>query len=123
LVLGAEKSAGHVVHVPKVDGAFGVRLRSAIATYPIEGTGEVPLLARLGVRGGAPIPIEKIEVIGTRGVTIRGARAWLCGGKGDDTPLTLVFPGYPASTTDAGTIDPTTVTRGDGDDLCVNVLF
>ncbi|MFI5300738.1 MAG: hypothetical protein ACHREM_21865 [Polyangiales bacterium] len=123
LVLGAEKSSGHSIRVPHVDGAFGVRLRSAIATYPVEGAGEVPLIARLGVRNGAPIVIERIEVVGTRGVTIRGARAWLCGGKGDDTPLTLVFPGYPPSTTDAGTVPPASVTRGEGDDLCVNVLF
>jgi hypothetical protein len=126
LVLGAAKFAGHVLQLPATsltEAAFGIRIRSAIATSPAEGTREVTVLARLGVRGAAPIVLERIEIVGALGIVVRGARAVLCGGAGDVRPLTVQFPGYPGSTVDAGTIAPATAVRGEGDDLCVSVMF
>ena len=121
LVLGPAKGAGHVVKVPRGDAAFALRVRTAIA---LEGDGsakEVSLMARLGVRDVAAIPLERIEVVGTLGLTVRGARATLCGPSSDPTPLLVEFPGFPASPQDAGALSPSLVKRSASDDLCVDV--
>jgi hypothetical protein len=121
LVLGPPKGAGHVVKVPRTDGAFALRVRTAIA---LEGDGtakDVTLMARLGVRELAPIALDRIEVVGTLGLAVRGARATLCGPSSDPTPLLVEFPGFPASPQDAGAIPPASAKRSSTDDLCVDV--
>jgi hypothetical protein len=121
LVLGSGKQAGHVARLPKIDGPFALRIRSAIALSP--GIREVSLLARLGVRDGHPIPLGRIEIAGILGTTVRGARAMLCGPKADARPLRVTFPGYP-DTADAGSvITPDAIARQVDDDLCLDVLF
>ena len=121
LVLGPAKGAGHVIKVPRNEGTFALRVRTAIA---LEGDGtakDVSLMARLGIRELAPIALDRIEVAGTLGVSVRGARATLCGPSSDGTPLLVEFPGFPASPQDAGAIPPSTAKRSATDDLCVDI--
>lgn len=121
LVLGPAKGAGHVIKVPRNDGAFALRVRTAIA---LDGDGtakDVTLMARLGVRDLAAIPLDRIEVTGTLGLSVRGARATLCGPSSDPAPLLVEFPGFPASPQDAGAIPPSTAKRSPTDDLCIDI--
>ncbi|MBI2393550.1 MAG: hypothetical protein HYV09_28480 [Deltaproteobacteria bacterium] len=122
VVLGPPAQAGHVLRLPRDGAPFGLRLRSAIATHELASpTRTVSILARLGVRGLGPMPVEAIEIGAMLGATIRGARATYCGPGADPRPLTVSFPGYPSSP--AGTIAPSTATRTNDDDLCVDVLI
>jgi hypothetical protein len=124
LVLGPATQAGHVVRLPRDGAPFGLRLRSAIETRPIDGASKtIQLMARLGVRGMQPMTVDAIEVTTTLGGTIRGARATFCGNGADPRPLTLSFPGYPSSPSDAGTISPSSATRTVDDDLCLEILI
>ncbi len=123
VVLGPSTGAGHVLRVPRGDAPFGLRIRSAIPTYAASGAKELALLARLGVREGAAMPIERIEVAALLGSNLRGARAVLCGPSADPRPLTVVFPSYPSSSADAGTTSPDAAKRRPDDDLCVDVLI
>ncbi|GAC1577631.1 MAG: hypothetical protein NVS3B20_08940 [Polyangiales bacterium] len=126
IILGAENAAGHVIRVPhrSGDGPFSLRVRSAISTFAA-GSKEVSLLARLGVRGGAPLTVERIEVGAILGAAIRGARGVFCGASGESLPLTISFPDYPLTKTNAntGTTPPAVAARGVDDDLCVDVLL
>lgn len=121
IVLGSSKFAGHVVKIPRGDAPFGLRIRSAIATDVLPTATEVSLMARLGVRDGAPIAIDRIEVVGVMGTVIRGARAALCGPSADPSPLLVEFPGYPPSPLDAGAMPLASAKRKPDDDLCVLV--
>lgn len=124
LLLGPAQQSGHVVRLPRDGAPFGLRLRSAIATHEIEApTKTVSILARLGVRDAAPMPLERIEIGARMGASLRGARATFCGKGADPRPLTVIFPGYPSSPADAGTIVPTAAVRTAEDDLCVDVLL
>lgn len=121
VVLGPPAQAGHVLRLPRDGAPFGLRLRSAIATHAVTSpTRSISVLARLGVRGLAPMPVESIEIGAILGATIRGARATFCGPGADSRPLTVSFPGYPSSP--AGTIAPSMANRTHDDDLCVDVL-
>ena len=121
LLLGAPKSAGHVVKVPRDDAAFGLRLRSAIALSSGAAPKTVSLMARLGIRDAKPLLLERVEVVGVQGLTVRGARASLCGTGADPTPIVVEFPGFPPSPLDAGAAAASTLTRLATDDLCVDV--
>lgn len=124
VVLGPSAQAGHVVRLPKDVAPFGLRLRSAIETQSIDNpTKSIQLLARLGVRGMAPMPVDAIEIGAILGGTLRGARATYCGQGADPRPLTVTFLGYPSSSADAGTISPTAALRTSDDDLCLEVLL
>ena len=123
VVLGPPKGAGHVVKVPRTDAAFALRVRSAIATTAGATPQSLTLMARLGVRDGAPIDLDRIEVVGTNGLVVAGARATLCGPGADPTPLMIEFPGFPPSPTNAGAVPAASVTRKSTDDLCVDVAL
>jgi hypothetical protein len=128
LLLGPAVQAGHVLRLPRQTAPFALRLRSAIGTHPVAApTPMVSLMARLGLRGGPPIPLDRIEVVAGLGAKIRGARATLCGSGSDPRPLAIVFPGYAAGSsaqaTNSGTIPPSSATRREQDDLCVDVLL
>ncbi len=127
-LLGPGAQSGHVIRLPRDASPFVVRVRSAIATHEIENpTRMVTVMARLGVRDGAPMSIGVIEVGAMLGASIRGARAALCGPGADPRPLTVAFPGYPAADpskiVDAGTVSPSLVNRATNDDLCIDVLL
>lgn len=122
LLLGPPSQAGHVLRLPKDTQPFALRVRSAIVTQELEApTRSVSILARLGVRGGQPLPLEAIEIGTLLGGTLRGARAAFCGEGADPRPLTVSFVGYPAG--DAGTIAPSAAQRTAGDDLCLDLLI
>ncbi len=123
LVLGAGKTAGHVIRLPRGEAPFALRIRTAISVENLGGAKQISLLARLGVRDGAAIPLDRIEVTGILGTTVRGAKANLCGPSADATPLMVEFPGFPATPTDAGAVPAATVTRLASDDLCIDVLI
>ena len=123
LILGGASTAGHVIKLPRGDAPFLLRVRSAIPLELSAGAKDVDLMARLGVRQGASLPLDRIEVVGTLGVTIRGALARLCGPNADPTPLVVEFPGYPPTPTDAGAAPVSSIPRAADDDLCVRVLF
>ncbi len=110
-LLGNPRAAGHVLHVPRGDDAFVLRLRSAIAVEP--GHKTVSVLARLGMRDGGYLPLGRVEVAASLGTKLRGARATLCGGAADPAPIALSFPDYPAApgaAADAGARDPALLT-------------
>jgi hypothetical protein len=124
LLLGPTTQAGHVIRLPRDGAPFGLRLRSAIATHELASPSRsIVLMARLGVRGASPMPVDAIEVAAILGGTLRGARALFCGPAADPRPLTLSFPDYPLPPADAGTISPTTAKRSNDDDLCLDVLL
>jgi hypothetical protein len=124
LLLGPTVQAGHVVRLPRDGAPFGLRLRSAIATHELATpTRSIMIMARLGVRGASPLPLDAIEVAAILGGTLRGARATLCGPASDPRPLTLSFPDYPSSPGDAGTISPSAAKRSSDDDLCLEILL
>lgn len=124
LVLGPGAQAGHVLRLPRDGAPFGLRLRSAIEIHPIDQpTRSISLLARLGVRSMAAMPVDRIEIATILGGTLRGARASFCGAGADPRPLTVSFPGYPSSPGDAGTISPTAALRTPDDDLCLDILL
>jgi hypothetical protein len=112
-----------VVKVPRTDAPFALRVRSAIATTAGASPDAVSLMARLGVRDGAAIDLDRIEVVGTNGLVVAGARATLCGPGADPTPLMVEFPGFPPSPTNAGAVPAASVTRKPTDDLCVDVVL
>ncbi|GAC1540499.1 MAG: hypothetical protein NVS3B10_05190 [Polyangiales bacterium] len=121
LLLGAPKSAGHVVKVPRDPAAFGLRIRSAIALSTGAAPKTVSLMARLGIRDAAPLSLDRVEVVGIQGQSVRGARATLCGPAADPTPIVVEFPGFPPSPLDGGAVEAATLTRLPTDDLCVDV--
>lgn len=124
LLLGPTTHAGHVIRLPRDGAPFGLRLRSAIATNELATpTRSVMVMARLGVRGMAPLPVDAIEVSTILADTLRGARATYCGPSADSRPLTIAFPGYPSSSADAGTISPSAAKRSNDDDLCLEILL
>ncbi len=124
LLLGPIAHAGHVIRLPRDGAAFGLRVRSAIATTELTApTRSVMVMARLGVRGGPPLQLDAIEVAAILGGTLRGARAMFCGPSADPRPLTLFFPDYPSSAGDAGTISPALAKRSSDDDLCLEILL
>ncbi|MBL8720174.1 MAG: hypothetical protein JNL79_29585 [Myxococcales bacterium] len=120
LLLGPPVQSGHVLRLPKDSQRFVVRLRSAIATAPDQRS--ISILARLGVRDGAPLAVGKVEIAAILGAKVRGARATFCGVGADDRPLFVTFPGYPPSP-DAGTIEPGAANRSKNDDLCLDILI
>lgn len=123
-LLGPTTHAGHVVRLPRDGAPFGLRLRSAIATTELATpTRSINVMARLGVRGAAPLQLDAIEVAAILGATLRGARATFCGPSADPRPLTLSFPDYPSSPADAGTISPSSAKRSHDDDLCLEILL
>lgn len=124
LLLGPVTQAGHVVRLPRDGAPFGLRVRTAIATHELTNpTRSILVMARLGVRGAAPLPLARIEVAAILGGTLRGARATFCGPASDQRPLTLTFPDYPSSPADAGTISPSLAKRSADDDLCLEILL
>ena len=123
VVLGPPKGAGHVIKVPRSDAPFALRVRSAIATTAGASPKALTLMARLGVRDGTPIELGRIEVAGTSGLVVAGARATLCGPGADPTPLMVEFPGFPPSPADAGALPAASVARKPTDDLCVDVVL
>ena len=116
-LLGLGHAAGHLLHLPRGDEPILLRLRSAIAVEP--GHKTVELLARLGMRDGGYLPLDRIEVGAALGTTLRGARATLCGPRSDPRPLALVFHGYPTPRPDASIVEPSKATRRSDDDLCL----
>lgn len=124
LLLGPASQAGHVVRLPRESEPFALRIRTAIATTPVESPSKsVSFLVRLGVRDRAAMPLERVEIGALPGASIRGARAILCGEGADPRPLTVTFPGYPSPSAATGTISPLGATRTVEDDLCVDVLI
>lgn len=128
IVLGPPSQAGHVLRVPRDDAPFGLRVRSAIPTHALAApTPTVSILARLGVRGLGPAPVDAIEVGAILGGSLRGARATFCGDGADPRPLTLTFLGFPTGDAGAGdagvTIAPSAAARTANDDLCIDVLI
>lgn len=116
-LLGNARGAGHVIHLPRGDEPFALRLRSAISVEP--GHKTVHLLARLGRREAGYLPLDRVEVGAALGTKLRGGRATLCGVGSATTPVLIHFVGYPDPVADAGVIDPSALTRHLDDDLCL----
>ena len=128
-LFGALQKGGAVVHVPPrllrslaaATGEAMLRLRALHAPPAEDGEGRRSLLVRLGVPGGHPLTVERVEVVAAAGAPpVLAASAHLCGPDADGRPLRVetATPSLGAAA-DATTILPGAAVRHDTDDLCV----
>lgn len=130
LLLGRPTMAGVVLHVGsdvlrRAYGAAGVallRIRSLLEPPARDETGGQSVVVRLGVAGGLPLTLGKVQVVSLEPKAgIQRAEATLCGPDADARPLSVsVTPRLPDAPWWApATIAPPMATRHASDDLCV----
>jgi hypothetical protein len=133
LLLGPPHMAGVVVHVKDAElrrayataDLAGVRLRSLLGAPASDPSGERALVVRLGVAGGLPITLGRVQVVSLEpGPWIQRAEATLCGPDADARPLALSIWPKPAGIQPGGApapspIAPAMAVRHPSDDLCV----
>jgi hypothetical protein len=95
----------------------------AVHPAPVEGAAKGrELVVRLGISGGTPLVLGRIEVAGRDGVNVARAEAHFCGADADATPLAVTtFPrrtGAHSASTERG-IAPVLASRHADDDLCL----
>jgi hypothetical protein len=128
-LLGPPQMAGAVLHVP--DAAFrrAVSL-SGIARIQVRTVLDLPaedartgreVLVRLGVRGGPPLAMERLEIASSEAPWIVRAEAHLCGPDADPYPLaiTVLPPPPPGTRALKSPAAPVLAVRHEADDLCV----
>lgn len=130
LLLGRPTMAGVVMHVGsdllrRTYGAVDVvllRVRSLLAPPSPGDKGGRAVVVRLGVAGGLPLTLDKVQVVSLEhGPWIQRAEASLCGPDADARPLSVaVVPRLPdAPWWFPVTIAPAMATRHASDDLCI----
>lgn len=130
LLLGRPTMAGVVMHVPsdvlrRDYGSASVvllRIRSLLDPPARDGAGEQSVVVRLGIAGGLPLTLGKVQVVSLeQKAPLQRAEATLCGPEADARPLSVtVIPRLPdAPWWFPATIAPAMATRHASDDLCV----
>jgi hypothetical protein len=134
LLLGKPQMAGVVAHVKETQlrrvyaaGEVAVlRLRSLLVAPAADATGARDVVVRLGVPGGLPITLGRIQVASLEPQPwIARAEAALCGPEASPLPLSVSLSGKaPGKAADAtapppATIAPEFALRHASDDLCI----
>jgi hypothetical protein len=133
LLLGPPNMAGVVVHVKDAElrrtyataEVAGVRLRSLLAAPAADATGERAIVVRLGVAGGLPITLGRVQVVSLEPASwIERAEATLCGPDAEIRPLALsILPKAAAPQAPGGSVQPpiapAMAVRHASDDLCI----
>lgn len=134
LLLGRPQMAGVVAKIrdagfrkaTQPSGMAVLRVRTVAALPERDASGAREVLARLGVSGGAPLTLLRIEVAAAdESVGIARAEARLCGPEADPYPLSVaVLPRDPSVRASAppGLVAPMFATRHASDDLCVRFV-
>lgn len=132
VLIGRETSAGEVLHLhePALRRAFAragsaaIRIRTMLGPIEADASGGREVLVRLGVFGGTPISVVRVELVALDGRPFSGpSEARLCGAEADPYPISVhVVPGprvvrYPAPG------EPGLAVRHAGDDLCVRYVL
>jgi hypothetical protein len=133
VLLGPPQMVGVVVHVRDADlrrayaasDIAGVRLRSLLAPPPAEPGGAREIVVRLGIAGGLPMTIGRLQVLSLEPAAwMHRAEATLCGPDADVRPLALALspkpaaphpPSFPAESP----IAPAMAVRHASDALCI----
>jgi hypothetical protein len=133
LLLGPPNMAGVVVHVKEADlrrvyataDLAGVRLRSLLAAPAADASGERAVVVRLGIAGGLPITVGRLQVVSLEPAPwIERAEATLCGPDAETRPLALTISPKPAEPRPVSSpleppIAPAMAVRHASDDLCI----
>lgn len=130
LLLGRPTMAGVVLHVRDslLRAAYAgadvaaLRIRSLLAAPTPDATGMRDIVVRLGIDGGLPLALDKVQVVSAEASPwITRAEASLCGPEADEHLLTVSLQPRPADAPPWGptTVAPQLATRHASDDLCV----
>lgn len=130
-LLGKAQMAGVVAHVKEAQlrrayatgDAAVLRLRSLLVAPAADASGERDVVVRLGVAGGVPLTLGRIQVGSLEAQPwITRAEASLCGAEAATWPLTVTLIGrVPGSARPAQvpTIAPESAVRHPSDNLCI----
>jgi hypothetical protein len=130
-LLGKSQMAGVVVHVKdtqlrriyEAGGTAALRIRSLLPPPAADSSGARDALIRLGVAGGLPLTLGRIQVVSLGPEPwITRAEASLCGPDADGWPLTLTLlpkASQPSPLAARPSIAPASAVRHASDDLCV----
>jgi hypothetical protein len=129
-LLGRPSMAGVVLHVKgtQLVHAYGLgdvaalRVRSLLPAPAAEAGGVRDVVVRLGIAGGAPLTLGKVQVVSLEPTAwITRAEATLCGPEADPWPLSLTLSPKPADPPPfaSPTIAPSMAVRHASDDLCI----
>jgi hypothetical protein len=133
LLLGPPQMAGILVHVKDADlrrayasnDVAGLRVRSLLAPPAAGGDGEREVVVRLGIAGGLPMTIGRLQVVSLESAPwIVRAEATLCGPEAERRPLAVALYPKPASPAPRALgpeapILPAMSLRHASDDLCI----
>jgi hypothetical protein len=130
-LLGKPQMAGVVAHVKEAQlrrafatgDAAVLRLRSLLVAPAADASGERDVVVRLGVTGGVPLTLGRIQVGSLEAQPwITRAEASLCGSEAAAWPLTVTLLGRvsgAARSPQVPTIAPESAVRHATDDLCI----
>jgi hypothetical protein len=128
-LLGRPSMAGVVLHVKDaqlrhayaLSDIVALRVRSLLTPPAAEAGGLRDVVVRLGIAGGAPLTVGKVQVVSLEPKPwIARAEATLCGPEADPWPLTLtLFPRPADPPSPQPTIAPPMAVRHASDDLCI----
>lgn len=129
-LLGRSRMAGVIVHAREatLGRAFGpgqmaaFRIRSLIPLPPEDGRGGREIIARLGIHGGAPLTLGRIQLVSLEGApAVQRATAQLCGAEADSYPLAVRLTPAPTLPVplDRAPTAPVLAVRHPSDDLCI----
>lgn len=131
LLLGQSHMAGVVLHVAErqlrrayASGDRAVlRIRTLVRAPTADATGARDVVVRLGIAGGLPMTLGKIQVVSAEPTArIVNAEATLCGSEADGWPLAVVGAGLSGAFADRprqAPLEPSAAVRHPGDDLHV----
>lgn len=144
LLLGRPQMAGRIVRVREATfrsalakgNMAALRLRTVLPLPAVDAQGARELVVRLGVEGGAPLTLGRLQLAALESTPfVRAAEAHLCGKEAVADPLAVAFsaspgapfarapkPPAPAATTPAAPsapIAPVLAVRHGSDDLCL----
>jgi hypothetical protein len=128
LLLGKPKMAGVVVRVKEsqLRRAFAagelavLRVRTLLRPPAASDDGARDIVVRLGVPGGLPMTIGRIQVASLeKSPWLTRAEARLCGPEADPWPLSVAIVPKAAGVDPSRAIAPSLAVRHAGDDLCI----
>ncbi len=128
-LLGHDSRAGEVLHLREAafrrataaSGSLALRIRQVLASPPADAQGGHDVLVRLGMAGGTPLTLRRIELVSSEPRWVGAVYAQLCGPDADRYMLGFAASPPGASRT-PGSIDPSLAVRRNTDDLCVRYV-
>jgi len=128
-LLGHDSMAGEVLHLREAafrrataaSGSLALRIRQVLAPPVADAQGGHDVLVRLGMAGGTPLTLRRIELVTSEPGWLGAVYAQLCGPDADRYMLGFAVSPPGASRT-PGSIDPSLAVRRNTDDLCVRYV-